>query len=72
MDGHFWIDRHPEIRGLSVSSGGSGHGMKMGPVIGEMTADVAEGKKHQYSDRYDWRHIAAGDIQKEEARYIVG
>jgi len=37
-----------------------------------MTADVAEGKKHQYSDRYDWRHIAAGDIQKEEARYIVG
>lgn len=35
LDGHFWIDNHPEIKGLSVGSGGSGHGMKMAPLLGE-------------------------------------
>ena len=59
LDGHFWIDHHPEVKGLSVSTGGSGHGMKMGPLIGEMTADMAEGKTHRFSARYRWRHIDA-------------
>ena len=72
LDGHFWIDNHPEIKGLTVSSGGSGHGMKMGPVIGEMTADVAEGGSHQYSNRYNWRVLSADTIQSEEARFVIG
>lgn len=71
LDGHFWIDHHPEIKGLSVSSGGSGHGLKMGPIIGEMTADMAEGKTHQFSKRYRWRHLTADTLQVEEARHIV-
>ncbi|MGB0526069.1 MAG: NAD(P)/FAD-dependent oxidoreductase [Flammeovirgaceae bacterium] len=71
LDGHFWIDTHPEIKGLSVSTGGSGHGLKMAPVLGEMTADVAEGKKHQFSDRYNWRHLTSQTNQTEEARYVV-
>ena len=72
LDGHFWIDQHPEIKGLSVSSGGSGHGMKMAPILGEMTADIAEGKTHQFSKRYRWRHLTAETVQVEEARFVVG
>lgn len=71
LDGHFWIDKHPEIKGLSVSSGGSGHGLKMAPVLGEMTADVIEGKTHEFSERYRWRHLNSDTLQKEEARYVI-
>ena len=72
LDGHFWIDHHPEIKGLSVSSGGSGHGMKMAPILGEMTADMAEGKTHMFSERYRWRHLTEETNQVEEARFVVG
>ncbi|MBT8221297.1 MAG: FAD-dependent oxidoreductase [Bacteroidia bacterium] len=71
LDGHFWIDHHPEIKGLSVSSGGSGHGMKMGPILGEMTADMAEGKSHRFSDRYRWRHLTTDTVHSEEARFVM-
>lgn len=70
LDGHFWIDRHPELKGLSVGSGGSGHGFKMGPVIGDMIAAVAEGEQHQWSGRYRWRHLEADTQVEEEARYM--
>jgi len=71
LDGHFWIDNHPEIKGLSVTTGGSGHGMKMAPLLGEMAADVVEGKSHQFSKRYRWRHLADDTSQVEEARHVV-
>ena len=71
LDGHFWIDHHPEIKGLSVSTGGSGHGFKMGPALGEMTADMAEGKTHRFSERYRWRNLTSTTSQAEEARHVV-
>ena len=70
LDGHFWIDHHPEIKGLAVASGGSGHGFKMGPILGEMIADMAEGNRHQYSERYLWRDLKPETEQLEEARFI--
>ena len=69
LDGHFWIDHHPEIKGLSVSSGGSGHGLKMAPLLGEITADMIEGKTHQFSKRFRWRHLTPETLQGEKARY---
>ena len=69
LDGHFWIGQHPDIEGLIVGSGGSGHGFKMGPVVGQMIADVAEGKKHGWSERYGWRELGEGTEQEEEVRY---
>lgn len=69
LDGHFWIDQHPEIKGLSVSTGGSGHAMKMGPVLGEMVADMAEDGAHRFSSRYRWRNLNLDTQQVEEARY---
>lgn len=71
LDGHFWIDQHPEIKGLSVSTGGSGHGLKMAPLLGAMTADMIEGKTHQFSKRHRWRHLEASTAQVEEARYVI-
>lgn len=72
LDGHFWIDQHPEIQGLSVASGGSGHGMKMGPVLGPLIADMAEGTEHPWLERFRWRNLSKDTLQKEEARYVIG
>jgi glycine/D-amino acid oxidase-like deaminating enzyme len=37
-DGNFIIDRHPEMPDIWIVGGGSGHGYKMGPAIGEIVA----------------------------------
>jgi glycine/D-amino acid oxidase-like deaminating enzyme len=37
-DGHFIIDRHPEMPDVWIAGGGSGHGFKMGPALGEILA----------------------------------
>jgi monomeric sarcosine oxidase len=39
-DGHFILDRHPEARNVWIAGGGSGHGFKHGPALGEMAADM--------------------------------
>ena len=39
-DAHFLIDRHPELSNVWIVGGGSGHGFKMGPAVGEMLADL--------------------------------
>jgi glycine/D-amino acid oxidase-like deaminating enzyme len=37
-DSHFIVDRHPRAPHVWIAGGGSGHGFKMGPAIGEMLA----------------------------------
>ena len=37
-DGHFIIDRHPAMPDVWIVGGGSGHGYKMGPALGEIVA----------------------------------
>jgi glycine/D-amino acid oxidase-like deaminating enzyme len=39
-DDHFIIDRHPRAPNLWIVGGGSGHGYKMGPAVGEMVASL--------------------------------
>jgi sarcosine oxidase len=39
-DGHFIVDRHPENENVWLLGGGSGHGFKHGPAIGEMMAEL--------------------------------
>jgi len=39
-DSHFIIDRHPEHENVWLVGGGSGHGFKHGPAVGEMVADL--------------------------------
>ena len=69
LDGHFWIDNHPDIAGLTIAAGGSGHAFKMAPVLGEMIAAVATGGTHRWSERHRWRRLDTNTRQEEEARF---
>jgi sarcosine oxidase len=42
--GDFLIDRHPELSNVWLAGGGSGHGFKHGPVLGEYTAGQVLGE----------------------------
>jgi sarcosine oxidase len=45
-DGHLIIDRHPEAANVWVAGGGSGHGFKLSPAVGELVAQmVLSGKE---------------------------
>jgi sarcosine oxidase len=39
-DSHFILDRHPVNQNVWIAGGGSGHGFKHGPAIGELMADL--------------------------------
>jgi len=39
-DSHFIVDRHPESEKVWLLGGGSGHGFKHGPAVGEMMAEL--------------------------------
>jgi len=43
-DHNFIIDRHPGAKNVLLVGGGSGHGFKHGPAVGERAADVVQGK----------------------------
>jgi glycine/D-amino acid oxidase-like deaminating enzyme len=44
-DGHFILDRLPGSRDVWLVGGGSGHGYKHGPALGEMVANIVLGKR---------------------------
>jgi len=44
-DQHFLLDRHPEAANVWLAGGGSGHGYKHGPAIGERLAKMVLGKQ---------------------------
>ena len=44
-DHNFILDRHPGAENVWIVGGGSGHGFKHGPVIGEMVTDAVLGSK---------------------------
>jgi glycine/D-amino acid oxidase-like deaminating enzyme len=39
-DEHFIVDRHPRMENVWLLGGGSGHGFKHGPAVGEMMAEL--------------------------------
>jgi sarcosine oxidase len=43
-DSHFVLDRHPLLDNVWIAGGGSGHGFKHGPVVGEYMADRVSGR----------------------------
>ena len=54
-DGDFYIARHPEIEGLTIATGGSGHAFKFTPALGGIIADTLEGRPNPYAPRFAWR-----------------
>lgn len=69
LDEHFWIDRHPELEGLTVAAGGSGHGFKFAPVLGQLIADAVEGEPNPWLPKFRWRTLSQETSGEEAARY---
>ena len=44
-DGNFLFDHHPEATNLFFLGGGSGHGFKHGPALGELISEILSGNK---------------------------
>ena len=45
LDGNYIVDRPPNAENVWVLGGGSGHGFKLGPGLGEFIADRVSEKK---------------------------
>jgi len=55
-DEHFWIDRCPDQPKVLVASPCSGHGFKFAPVVGEILADLVQGKPARFDlGLFRWR-----------------
>lgn len=67
-DEHFWIARHPDVDGLTIASGGSGHGFKFAPVLGNMIANAAEGTSFRLEQKFRWRSNLNVEVGQEAAR----
>jgi glycine/D-amino acid oxidase-like deaminating enzyme len=67
-DADFWIARHPARPDLTVATGGSGHGFKFAPVLGELIADAVLGRTNRFSHKFRWRADPAAPWQGDAAR----
>jgi len=68
-DEHFWIARDPDREGLAVATGGSGHGFKFAPVLGDLIADALEGADDPVLARFRWRPGMRPSRGEEAARF---
>ncbi|KAF2021544.1 FAD dependent oxidoreductase [Aaosphaeria arxii CBS 175.79] len=54
-DGDFLISYHPKYKGLFVATGGSGHGFKFLPVIGDSILECVLGETpDDFKGKWDW------------------
>ncbi|CAO2647880.1 Nn.00g088020.m01.CDS01 [Neocucurbitaria sp. VM-36] len=54
-NGDFLISYHPKYKGLFVATGGSGHGFKFLPVIGDSILECIEGRTPEdFKGRWEW------------------
>ncbi|MDA0311216.1 MAG: FAD-dependent oxidoreductase [Gemmatimonadetes bacterium] len=67
FDGDLLISGAPDREGLFVATGGSGHGFKFAPVMGDLIADVVEGAENRWASRFAWR--TRTEVRTEEARF---
>ncbi|MSP61340.1 MAG: FAD-dependent oxidoreductase [Myxococcales bacterium] len=68
-DEHFWIARDPDRAGLTVAAGGSGHGFKFAPILGELIADAALGVARPMLAKFRWRPEVQPARGEEAARH---
>ncbi|MEZ5332463.1 MAG: FAD-dependent oxidoreductase [Thermoanaerobaculia bacterium] len=69
QDGDFWIAAHPQVAGLVVAAGGSGHGFKFAPVLRRLIADAVEGRAAPPLERFGWRPTLRLEHGREAARW---
>jgi sarcosine oxidase / L-pipecolate oxidase len=68
-DGHFWIARDPDRRGLIIAAGDCGHGFKFAPVLGEIIADAVEEKPNPILQKFRWRPEVRAGSGTDVARF---
>ena len=63
-DGDYLITHHPDHQALFVATGGSGHGFKFFPVIGDKIVDAIEGTLDpDLQHAWRWREEIHADLQ---------
>jgi len=67
-DADFWIARHPARPTLTVATGGSGHGFKFAPVLGELIADAVLGRSNPFTHKFRWRADLTTPFRGDAAR----
>jgi sarcosine oxidase len=58
-NGDFLIDRHPSWENVVLVGGGSGHGFKHGPAVGNYTAQLVNGTNKNIEPRFSLQRKAA-------------
>lgn len=67
-DSHFIVDRHPRSPNVWLIGGGSGHGFKMGPALGEIVAAAVMGTKEPASGWSLARFAPDAPVDREKWR----
>ncbi|KAG6164171.1 hypothetical protein E4U35_000468 [Claviceps purpurea] len=68
----FLITPHPHCQGLYVATGGSFHGWKFLPVIGDYIADMMQGSlASEYADRWAWDKKGGDDGRSANPTYQI-
>ncbi len=65
-NGDFLIDRHPDFENVWLVGGGSGHGFKHGPAVGEYVAARIEGRSEGLEPRFS---LESKGTHRERAVY---
>ncbi|MDF1663373.1 MAG: FAD-dependent oxidoreductase [Planctomycetota bacterium] len=68
QDEDFWIARDPARAGLTVATGGSGHGFKFAPILGDIVLNVIDGQQSSWTKKFSWRPKLRQEMGNEEAR----
>lgn len=68
-DWHPIVDELPKGSGFFVSSGFSGHGFKLGPAVGLMTADLITGQTDPLFDPHLFRFSRFGENDQVRGQY---
>jgi sarcosine oxidase len=71
-DGHFVIDRHPDLENVWLAGGGSGHGFKHGPRIGEYLMARIDGAALGEQDGPDEERFRIGPRESGAAARTAG
>jgi sarcosine oxidase/L-pipecolate oxidase len=65
--GDFLITYHPEHEGLFMATGGSGHGFKFLPVIGDAIVDTLEGRcPEEFREKWAWPKERVASVVTED------
>lgn len=67
-DSHYIVDRHPNAPNVWIIGGGSGHGFKMGPALGEKLAEAVLGRRQLNVPEWSLGRFNAG--LREEKKWI--